>query len=172
MAKREVTEAKMFSQRCALVSAGILLGCALTPRAGRADEPKPTPENTIHIGPAADANRARSDRTIAESSGPACARCGFSGPGDADLPFPFRTGTGLRPGLFRQSGIFSDGQKSEDGGVARGAGERNFDRQCGGAEEEHPEKRASEYRRGAGRCGEKPAAGNAIERSGDVAAEE
>src|SRR5216684_4698659 len=49
MAKREVTEAKMFSQRCALVSAGILLGCALTPRAGRADEPKPTPENTIHI---------------------------------------------------------------------------------------------------------------------------
>src|SRR6266852_2243932 len=49
MAKREVTEAKMFSQRCALVSAGILLGCVLTPRAGRADEPKPTPENTIHI---------------------------------------------------------------------------------------------------------------------------
>jgi len=39
----------MFSQRCALVSAGMLLGCALTPGAGRADEPKPTPENTIHI---------------------------------------------------------------------------------------------------------------------------
>jgi hypothetical protein len=49
MAKWGVTEAKMFSQRCALVSAGILLGCALTPGAGRADEPKPTPENTIHI---------------------------------------------------------------------------------------------------------------------------
>ena len=49
MAKRGVTEAKMFSQRCALVSAGIVLGCALTPGAGRADEPKPTPENTIHI---------------------------------------------------------------------------------------------------------------------------
>ena len=49
MAKWGVPEAKMFSQRCALVSAGILLGCALTPGAGRADEPKPTPENTIHI---------------------------------------------------------------------------------------------------------------------------
>src|SRR5216684_7677243 len=49
MAKRGVTEAKMVSQRFALVSAGILLGCALTPGAGRADEPKPTPENTIHI---------------------------------------------------------------------------------------------------------------------------
>src|SRR5258707_8424465 len=49
MAKREVTEAKMFSQRCALVAAGILLGCALTAGARRADEPKPTPENPSHI---------------------------------------------------------------------------------------------------------------------------
>ena len=49
MAKWGVTEAKMFSQRCARVSAGMLLGCALTPGASRADEPKPTPENTIHI---------------------------------------------------------------------------------------------------------------------------
>jgi len=49
MAQRGVTEAKMVSRRVALVSARILLACALTPCAGRADEPKPTPENTIHI---------------------------------------------------------------------------------------------------------------------------
>ena len=49
MAKRGVTEAKMVSQRLALVSAGMLFVCLVTPRAGRADEPKPTPENTIHI---------------------------------------------------------------------------------------------------------------------------
>lgn len=39
----------MVSQRCALVSAGVLLACSLAPCIGRADEPKPTPENTIHI---------------------------------------------------------------------------------------------------------------------------
>ena len=39
----------MVFHRFALVSAGILLGCGLTPCTGRADEPKPTPENTIHI---------------------------------------------------------------------------------------------------------------------------
>jgi hypothetical protein len=49
MAQREVTEAKMVSHRFTLVSARILLACAVTPCTGRADEPKPTPENTIHI---------------------------------------------------------------------------------------------------------------------------
>jgi hypothetical protein len=49
MAQRGMTEAKMVSQRCALVSAGVLLGCSLTPCIGRADEPKPKPENTIHV---------------------------------------------------------------------------------------------------------------------------
>jgi hypothetical protein len=32
-----------------LVQGGILLACALTPLIVRADEPKPTPENTIHV---------------------------------------------------------------------------------------------------------------------------
>jgi hypothetical protein len=49
MAQRGITEAKMVSHRFALMSARILLACALTPCTGRADEPKPTPENTIHI---------------------------------------------------------------------------------------------------------------------------
>jgi hypothetical protein len=49
MAQRGVTEAKMVSHRFALMSARILLACALPPCVGRADEPKPTPENTIHI---------------------------------------------------------------------------------------------------------------------------
>src|ERR1700674_4872133 len=49
MAQWGVTEAKMSSHRFALVSARILLACAVTPCTGRADEPKPTPENTIHI---------------------------------------------------------------------------------------------------------------------------
>jgi hypothetical protein len=42
-------EAKMGSHRVVLVQAGILLACALTPSDVRADEPKPTPENTIHV---------------------------------------------------------------------------------------------------------------------------
>lgn len=49
MAKRGVTEAKMVSHRSALVSAGMFLVCLVSLRAGRADEPKPTPENSIHI---------------------------------------------------------------------------------------------------------------------------
>jgi hypothetical protein len=49
MAQRGMTEAKMVSHRFPLMSARILLACAVTPCTGRADEPKPTPENTIHI---------------------------------------------------------------------------------------------------------------------------
>jgi hypothetical protein len=44
-----VTEAKMSSHRVALVRAGFLLVWALTTLNVRADEPKPTPENTIHV---------------------------------------------------------------------------------------------------------------------------
>src|SRR6266436_1144180 len=49
MAQWGVTEAKVGSYRVVLVQAGILLTCALTPLNVRADEPKPTPENTIHV---------------------------------------------------------------------------------------------------------------------------
>src|SRR5258707_1120802 len=35
--------------RCCIVSGGILLACALSSLSVRADEPKPTPENTIHV---------------------------------------------------------------------------------------------------------------------------
>src|SRR6266849_1189159 len=49
MAQWEVTEARVGSHRVVLVQAGILLACALTPLSVRADEPKPTPENTIHV---------------------------------------------------------------------------------------------------------------------------
>src|SRR5712671_1791879 len=49
MAQWGVTEAKMGSHRVAFVSGGILLACALTTLSVRADEPKPTPENTIHV---------------------------------------------------------------------------------------------------------------------------
>src|SRR5258706_6936659 len=49
MAQWGVTEAKVGFHRVVLVQAGILLACALTPLSVRADEPKPTPENTIHV---------------------------------------------------------------------------------------------------------------------------
>jgi hypothetical protein len=49
MAQSEVTETKMGSHRGVRVEAGILLACALTTLPVRADEPKPTPENTIHV---------------------------------------------------------------------------------------------------------------------------
>ncbi len=49
MAQWGVTEAKVGSHRVVLVQAGILLACALTTFSVRADEPKPTPENTIHV---------------------------------------------------------------------------------------------------------------------------
>ena len=49
MAQWGVTEAKMSSHRVALVRAGFLLVWALTTLNVRADEPKPTPENTIHV---------------------------------------------------------------------------------------------------------------------------
>jgi hypothetical protein len=49
MAQLGVTEAKMGSRGVVVVQAGILLVCALTPLSVRADEPKPTPENTIHV---------------------------------------------------------------------------------------------------------------------------
>jgi len=49
MAQWGVTEAKVGSRMVVLVQAGILLACALTPLNVRADEPKPTPENTIHV---------------------------------------------------------------------------------------------------------------------------
>src|SRR5258708_2829613 len=49
MAQLGVTEAKMGSRGVVVVQAGILLVCALTPFSVRADEPKPTPENTIHV---------------------------------------------------------------------------------------------------------------------------
>src|SRR5258706_10424963 len=49
MAQWGVTEAKVGSHRVVLVQARILLACALTPFSVRADEPKPTPENTIHV---------------------------------------------------------------------------------------------------------------------------
>ena len=49
MAQWGVTEAKVGSYRVVLVQAGILLACALTTLSVRADEPKPTPENTIHV---------------------------------------------------------------------------------------------------------------------------
>ena len=49
MAQWGVTEAKVGSYRVVLVQAGILLACALTTLSVQADEPKPTPENTIHV---------------------------------------------------------------------------------------------------------------------------
>ena len=49
MAQRGVTEARMGSHRFALVHTAILVVSALTPLSVRADEPKPTPENTIHV---------------------------------------------------------------------------------------------------------------------------
>jgi hypothetical protein len=49
MAHWRVTEAKMGSHRFALVLGGVLLVCALSPHNARADEPKPKPENTIHV---------------------------------------------------------------------------------------------------------------------------
>jgi len=49
MAQLGVTEAKMGSRGVVVVQAGILLVCALTLFSVRADEPKPTPENTIHV---------------------------------------------------------------------------------------------------------------------------
>src|SRR5216683_1536625 len=49
MAQWGVTEAKMGSHGVAFVSGGILLTCALSSLSVRADEPKPTPENTIHV---------------------------------------------------------------------------------------------------------------------------
>src|SRR5467141_2022164 len=49
MAQWGVTESKMGSRGVVVVQAGILLVCALTPLSVRADEPKPTPENTIHV---------------------------------------------------------------------------------------------------------------------------
>ena len=39
----------MGSHTSLLVRAGIMLACALAPQMVRADEPKPTPENTIHV---------------------------------------------------------------------------------------------------------------------------
>jgi hypothetical protein len=49
MAQWEVTEAKMVSHRVAFLQAGVLLGSVLASVNVRADEPKPTPENTIHV---------------------------------------------------------------------------------------------------------------------------
>src|SRR5712692_10152093 len=49
MAQSKPTEARMGFHTRPLVRAGILLACALTPPVARADEPKPTPENTIHV---------------------------------------------------------------------------------------------------------------------------
>jgi hypothetical protein len=49
MAQWGVTEAKMGSHRGVLVQAGFLLICALNASNVCADEPKPTPENTIHV---------------------------------------------------------------------------------------------------------------------------
>src|SRR5216683_6456039 len=49
MAQWGVTEAKMGSHGVAFVSGGILLTCALSSLSATADEPKPTPENTIHV---------------------------------------------------------------------------------------------------------------------------
>src|SRR5437899_13062851 len=48
MAQRGVTEARMGSHPVAYLQAGVLLACVLAPPTVRADEPKPTPENTIH----------------------------------------------------------------------------------------------------------------------------
>jgi hypothetical protein len=45
----EVTEAKMEFARGVFVQAGVLLACAWVPLNVLADEPKPTPENTIHV---------------------------------------------------------------------------------------------------------------------------
>lgn len=39
----------MVSHRVALVRTGMALACIVTSLNGRADEPKPTPENTIHV---------------------------------------------------------------------------------------------------------------------------
>lgn len=44
-----VTEARMVSHRVGLVRTGIALAAALTSLNAKADEPKPTPENTIHL---------------------------------------------------------------------------------------------------------------------------
>jgi len=49
MAQWGVTEVKMGSHRGVLVQAGFLLMCALNASNVSADEPKPTPENTIHV---------------------------------------------------------------------------------------------------------------------------
>ncbi len=49
MAQWGVTEARMVSHCGAFVQAGILLTCALASLNVRADEPKPAPENTIHV---------------------------------------------------------------------------------------------------------------------------
>src|SRR6266436_7770787 len=49
MAQRGVTEARMGSHPVAYLQAGVLLACVLASPNVRADEPKPTPENTIHV---------------------------------------------------------------------------------------------------------------------------
>ncbi len=49
MAQRGVTEARMGSHPVAYLRAGVLLACVLASPNVRADEPKPTPENTIHV---------------------------------------------------------------------------------------------------------------------------
>jgi len=49
MAQWGVAEAKVGSHRAVFVPAGIVLACALSSLSVRADEPKPTPENTIHV---------------------------------------------------------------------------------------------------------------------------
>jgi len=49
MAQRGITEAKMVSHRTARVPAGVLLACGLMALNVRANDPKPTPDNTIHV---------------------------------------------------------------------------------------------------------------------------
>jgi len=49
MAQRGITEAKMVSHRTARVQAGVLLACGLMALNVRANDPKPTPDNTIHV---------------------------------------------------------------------------------------------------------------------------
>ncbi|HYS22657.1 MAG TPA: hypothetical protein VER56_01895 [Candidatus Eisenbacteria bacterium] len=51
MAQQEMTEAKMGSHRVAFAQAVILLVSVLASLNALADEPKPTPENTIHVEP-------------------------------------------------------------------------------------------------------------------------
>src|SRR5258706_105999 len=156
MAQWGVTEAKVGSHRVVLVQAGILLACALTTFSVRADEPKPTPENTIHVQLAAPVPPQKFAKPPKFFISEVIDRSGN--------PQPMLV-------LKDRGGMFLDRLPTQIRGVAADPSGGHIDRECGHAEKERPEKCASQRRRGARGCGEESFARDAIARSGGDAHE-